>query len=95
MITQILQNLVRPRQLLHSQSSETTFPLQGGDESLFRTAIRGIRGMLVEARKRQIYNTEIREATEHLHGLTDEQLRDMGITRMDIAHVVRHGKDWI
>ena len=95
MITQILQNLVRPRHLLHSQSSETAYLLQGSDENLFRTAIRGLKGILAEARKRQAHNTEIGKATKHLHGLTDDQLRDMGITRMDIAHVVRHGKDWI
>ena len=93
MIAQILQNLVRPGHLAHSQSGETAFLPHGGDESLFRAAIRGIKGRLTEIRKRQSCETEIREAIEHLHDLTDEQLRDMGITRMDIAHVVRHGKD--
>ena len=93
MITQILQNLVRPSHLAHSQTGETAFLPHGGNESLFRTTIRGIKGRLTEIHKRQSCETEIRDAIEHLQDLTDEQLRDMGITRMDISHVVRHGKD--
>jgi len=93
MIAQILQNLVRPVHLAHSQPGDTAFLPHGGDESMFKAAIRSIKGRLVEARKRHSYETEIHEAIEHLHALTDEQLHDMGITRMDIAYVVRHGKD--
>ena len=92
MITQVLQNLVRPSHLVHSQPSDVSFISHRGEEGLLRTAISGIKGRLVEALRQQANETEIREAIEHLHDLTDEQLLDMGITRMDIAHVVRHGK---
>ena len=90
MIIQILQNLVRPSYL--AQSEHTSLLSHRVNESVLRVAFSGIKGRLVEALRRQSNETEIREATEHLHDLTDEQLLDMGITRMDIAHVVRHGK---
>ena len=90
MITQILQNLVRPTHLPHS--SEASFLTHRGDESLFRAAISRVKGTLVEALRQQSNETENRKAIEHLNELTEEQLLDMGITRMDIAHVVRHGK---
>jgi len=41
---------------------------------------------------RQARAAEDRKAIEHLQALSDAQLRDMGITRMDISHVVRFGK---
>lgn len=85
MNTQILQNLTQP--------GEIALLPHEGDENLFRATIRRIKGKLVEAYKRQSSETAIHEAIQHLHSLTDEQLRDMGISRMDIAHVVRYGKD--
>lgn len=93
MIAQILQNLARPDHLAHCHPAETALLPHGDDESLFSTVIRGIKGRLAEARKRQSCEAVIRKAIAHLHDLSDEQLRDMGISRMDIAHVVRYGKD--
>jgi uncharacterized protein YjiS (DUF1127 family) len=92
MITHILQNLVRPGHLAHSQPGDASLLSHRGEEGLLRAAISAIKGRLVKALRQQSNETEIREAIEHLHDLTDEQLLDMGITRMDIAHVVRHGK---
>jgi uncharacterized protein YjiS (DUF1127 family) len=92
MITQILQNLVRPSHLVHSQLGDASLLSHRGEEGLLRAAISGIKERLVEALRQQSKETEIRKATQYLHGLTDEQLLDMGITRLDIAHVVRHGK---
>jgi uncharacterized protein YjiS (DUF1127 family) len=92
MITQILQNLVRPGHLAPSQPVDVSVLSHSGKEGLLIAAISGIKGRLVESLKQQSNETEIRVAIEHLHDLTDEQLLDMGITRMDIAHVVRHGK---
>ena len=89
MITQILQNLIRP---IQPHSSEASFLSHRGDESLLRSAITRVKGRLVEALRQQSIEAKNSEAIEHLHELTDEQLLDMGITRMDIAHVVRHGK---
>lgn len=92
MITQILQNIARPGHLLHSQPGAASFLSHSGEEGLLGAAISALKGRLVEALRQLSNETEIREAIEHLHGLTDEQLLDMGITRMDIAHAVRHGK---
>lgn len=93
MITQILQNLVRSSHLAHSQSSDASLLSHKGGESLLGAAVSGIKRKLVEVLSQQSNETEIREAIGHLHDLTDEQLLDMGITRMDIARVVRHGKN--
>jgi len=90
MLTQVLQNLVRPRYL--AQPEHAPLLAHRGDESMLRAAISRLKGRLVETLRQQSKETEIREAIEHLHDLTDEQLLDMGITRMDISHVVRHGK---
>lgn len=92
MIIQILQNLVRPSQLAHTQPGNASVLSRKSEESLLRATISGIKGRLVEVFRQRSNETEVREAIEHLHDLTDEQLLDMGITRMDIAHVVRHGK---
>lgn len=92
MITQILQNLVRPSHLAHSQPGNASLLSNRGEEGLIRVAISEIKGRLVEALRQQSNEAEIRVAIEHLHDLTDEQLLDMGISRMDISQVVRHGK---
>jgi uncharacterized protein YjiS (DUF1127 family) len=92
MNTQTLQNLVRPSDLAHPHCGEASFLSHRGDESLLGAAISRMKGRLVKVFRQQSNEIEIRESIEHLHDLTDEQLLDMGITRMDIAHVVRHGK---
>ena len=92
MISQYLQNLVLPSHLAHSQSSDASLPSYKDETGLLRSVISKMRRRIIEVLRKQSKETEIREAAEHLHGLTDEQLLDMGITWMDIAHVVRHGK---
>ena len=60
-----------------------------------RLAARGIgfiHNLLACWIERHNQEADIERAIEHLHRLTDEQLRDMGITRDDINHVVRYGK---
>ena len=93
MITRYLQNLTGSSHFVHPHAGTAQWPLQGSNESLFKRAIHGLKGKIVEAYSRQLRETEIQDAAEHLNGLTDVQLLDMGITRMDISHVVRHGKD--
>ena len=93
MITQILQNLIRPGHLHHAQSGNLSILPNKTDNSLLRVAFSNIKDRLVKILGQKTVETEVLEAIQHLHDLTDEQLLDMGITRMDIAHVVRHGKD--
>ena len=92
MIKRYLQNLTGSSHFVHPHADATQWLPQESDLGLFKRTIHGLKGKIVEALSRQLLETEIREAAEHLHGLTDEQLLDMGITRMDISHVVRHGK---
>jgi uncharacterized protein YjiS (DUF1127 family) len=92
MIKRYLQNLTGSSHFVQPLAGATQWLPQGSDAGLFKRAIHGLKGKLVEAHSRQLRKTEIQDAAEHLHGLTDEQLLDMGITRMDISHVVRHGK---
>lgn len=93
MIAQILQNLAGPGQLHKHQPQDAVFPTQGPNENLITRFFRDMKVKFVEARRRQIKEANLRREIDHLRGLTDEQLRDMGIARPDIAHVVRYGKD--
>ena len=93
MIMRYIQNLTNRSQFVHPHAGATQWIPQGSNEGLIKRAIAGIKGKLIEAHNRQSRETELQHAAEHLHRLTDEQLLDMGITRMDISDVVRHGKD--
>ncbi len=93
MIKPNLQNLVDSNNLVSYQLSEPQYLPGADDTGLFAGAIRGLRRYLAESSREHSRETEIRKAIEHLHTLTDEHLRDIGITRMDISRVVRFGKD--
>ena len=95
MIKRYLQNLTDSSHFVHPHAGATQWLPQGSDAGLFKRAIHGLKGKLIDAYNRQLREIELQDATEHLHGLTDEHLLDMGITRMDISHVVRHGKDQV
>jgi uncharacterized protein YjiS (DUF1127 family) len=93
MIKHNLQNLVDSNNIVSYQLSEPQY-LPGADAtSLFARSIRGLRRYLAESSRKHSLEAENRKAIEHLHSLTDEHLRDIGITRMDISRVVRFGKD--
>jgi uncharacterized protein YjiS (DUF1127 family) len=95
MIMRILQNRTNSSHFVHPHAGATQWLPLGSDEGLFKRAIQSLKGKLIKAYNRQLRKTELQDAVEHLHGLTDEQLLDMGITRMDISHVVHHGKDQV
>ena len=93
MIKQNLQNLVHSNNLVSYQLSEPQSLLEADDAGLLDRVIRGLRHYLVESNRKQALEAENRKAIEHLHTVTNEQLRDIGITRMDISRAVRLGKD--
>ena len=93
MLKRNLQNLAHSNNLVPSQLSEPQYLLETGDTGLFKRAIDVLRHYLAESSRKQALEAENRKAIEHLHTLTDEQLRDIGITRMDISHAVRLGRD--
>ena len=74
-----------------TQKTVSLFP--GANRGILERVLQPIRGYLAEVRCRQSQEIEIRRATEHLYSMTDEQLRDIGITRMDIPRAVRFGKE--
>lgn len=45
-----------------------------------------------ETRHRREQRRAIRRAEAELRGYSDEELHDIGITRSEIAYVVRHGR---
>lgn len=93
MIKQYIQNLSGTRHFVHMQSGGAQYLPATADAGLLTCAVRALRHY-VDARRRQYANeAENRKAIEHLHGLTDAQLRDLGITRMDITRAVRFGKE--
>ena len=93
MTERILQNQAALGQFNNVDSRDTSVLLNGKRHSRFTNAIRRITDRLIAIYKRQNEEARIQQAISHLRSLTDEQLRDMGITRMDIARVVRYGKD--
>ncbi|MCP4876241.1 MAG: hypothetical protein GY896_12315 [Gammaproteobacteria bacterium] len=58
-------------------------------------AVRGLRDYVAEISRRYESEAEERKSMEHLHSLTDEHLRDIDITRMDISRAVRYSKEYI
>jgi hypothetical protein len=95
MIKRNLQNLVQSNNRFSNELSEPQSLLDTGDAGLLKSAIYGLRHYLAESNRKHSLEAENRRATEHLHTLTDEQLRDIGITRMDISRAVRLGRDKI
>ena len=93
MITLFIQNLMDQRHCVQSQACNTRTLPQFGGEGLIKRSTQGVMAKLKAFWDEQRRQAEYHDAARRLHSLTDEQLRDMGITRMDIHHVVRHGKD--
>jgi len=92
MIKQNLQNLVHSNNLVPDQLGEPQYLFDAGDENLLVRFIRGLQYYLAASSRKQAIETENSKAIKHLHTLTDEQLRDIGITRMDISRAVRLGR---
>ena len=93
MIKRNIQNLVHFSNLAPYKTSEPRYLFEAGDAGLFTRVINGLRSFLAGRSDKQALETEKKKAIEHLHSLTDEQLRDIGITRMDISRAVRLGRD--
>lgn len=87
MISQYVQNLLRPANLAHP-AAESNFGLADGVGKLLDR----VRHLVVEFDRKHRLEYEHRKAVAQLKSLTDEQLRDIGIARPDIEHAVRHGK---
>ncbi len=93
MIKRYIQNLLQPRHFVHTQSDGSQYLPVSGDMGLLARAVRGLRDYIAESSHQHSIEAENRKAIEHLHSLTDEHLRDIGITRMDISRAVRFGKE--
>ena len=92
MIKRYLPNFVYTYNITPSYSAESSWLFPGANAGIFGRAFHHLRSYLAEVRRRQVLENEIRRDTEHLYSLTDEQLRDIGITRMDVPRAVRFGK---
>lgn len=93
MIKRNIQNLVDFSKLAPYETSEPRYLFEANHAGLFTRVIIGLRSFLAGRSAKQALEAEKSKAIEHLHGLTDEQLRDIGITRMDISRAVRLGRD--
>lgn len=92
MIKQCIQNLSGPRYCVCSECEESHYLPVDGDWGCLAGAVRALRDYVAASFRRQARVAEDRRAIEHLQSLSDAQLRDMGITRMDISHAVKFGK---
>lgn len=93
MISHILQNLTNVNHYVQPHACPAQCMPQMSGEGLIKRSFHELKTKIKSAWDHQIREAEYHDAARHLHKLTDEQLRDMGITRMDIHHVVRYGKD--
>jgi uncharacterized protein YjiS (DUF1127 family) len=95
MIKRYIQNLLPSRHLVHAQAhdcgcrcvpdtSDTHFPAQ---------VIHVLHQYIAEIGQTYKREAEKRKSINHLQGMTDSHLRDLGITRLDISKVVRYGKE--
>ncbi|HKJ52730.1 MAG TPA: DUF1127 domain-containing protein [Gammaproteobacteria bacterium] len=95
MTSRYLQNPARIAKLAHNPSADNSFGLPAGlINAVEKTLGRIYRAVLEIDRKRELEYRN-RRAIAHLESLTDEQLRDVGIQRPDIARAVRLGKDHV
>jgi uncharacterized protein YjiS (DUF1127 family) len=92
MIKRYLPNFVYTNNVTPSYSAESSWLFPGANAGILGRTLRHIRNYLAEVGRRQALEFEIRRDIEHLYSQTDEQLRDIGITRMDIPRAVRFGK---
>lgn len=92
---QTIQNLLPSRHLLHSQTDGSQCLPMHGNEGLLSRVIGKFQSYFVEWNRKYHREAEIHQAIEHLQALTDQQLSDIGITRMDISAAVRFGKEFI
>ena len=92
MIKRYLPNLVYTYNASHSYSAESSWLFPGANSGILGRTLRHIHSYLAEVRRKQAQEYVIRRDTEHLYSLTDDQLRDIGITRMDIPRAIRFGK---
>ncbi len=88
----ILPNLDDAAQVTAGHLSTAAYSPRKSEASLWSRTVRYLEQSLNAAQERYRHEAEIKRAIRHLGTLTDEQLMDMGITRPDIARVVRHGK---
>ena len=93
MIKRYLPNFVYTYSITPSYSAESSWLFPGANAGILGRALRHLRSYLAEVRRSQTLENEIRRDTEHLYSLTDAQLRDIGITRMDIPRAVRFGNE--
>jgi uncharacterized protein YjiS (DUF1127 family) len=70
-----------------------TMPLPIGENNstIFGVVLGRLSSYLTETKRKQIQENRIRRDIEQLYSMNDGQLSDIGITRMDIPHVVRYG----
>ena len=66
----------------------------GGIVATLRYAFASLRRWYAEIDARIARERENREAVEHLEAMSDAQLRDIGLTRGDIADAVRFGRHY-
>ena len=65
-----------------------------GIVATLHNALALLRRRYAEIDERIARDRETREAIEHLEAMSDAQLRDIGITRADIADAVRFGRHY-
>ena len=92
MINPKLQSLVVSSNLVSCQFDEPQYQPEAGNTGLLARIIHDLRHYLVASFRKQAFEAETRNSIEHLHSLTDEHLRDIGIMRMDISRAVRLGR---
>jgi len=85
-----VQNLIHPVEVIHG---DTAWLPPKIETRLFAELPGRIGDWLAGFGRRRRMHIEYRQAIAHLQSLTDEQLRDIGIPRYDIARAVLLGKN--
>lgn len=95
MIHRILQNLPSSPAYAHSGNEEAGFLPHKGDARAIESIWRRFCGWLAGIDRKRSAEYETARTIEHLHKLSDSQLRDIGIVRPDIERAVRFGRDQV
>ena len=92
MTTQNIQNVFELRHSLHAANDDVLLRSVSSGQGFVAGVVSKLKAALANSIRQLLAADEERMAIEQLNAMTDAQLSDLGITRPDIAHVVRHGK---
>ena len=91
----IFQNLTHQPGYAHCAREDAGYPAGDENTSALEVLLHRLRGWLSDINRKRRTRYENAMTIEHLRGMNDAQLRDIGISRPDIERAVRGGREQV